>query len=214
MWGVPIPALHHKHSDRVVLDNKSLDYILDAMEYKNLDWWTAPIEHFVPPWLSEEGQTAAETWEKGQDTMDVWFDSGTSWSMLVEMGVGKNQESGRKVHADLCLEGSDQHRGWFQSQLLTALGSASSSEEKTSPYGSLITHGMVLDEQGRKMSKSLGNVVKPMTVIQQVSCAVIFGLPRFTPCRVPTFCGCGLPQSIIGKTCLSAGLCFPRSPSH
>jgi len=171
VWGVPIPALHHKHSDRVVLDTKSLDYILDAMEKKNLDWWTAPIENFVPPWLLEEGRTADETWEKGQDTMDVWFDSGTSWSMLVEMGVGQNRESGRTFHADLCLEGSDQHRGWFQSQLLTALGSASSNEERFSPYGSLITHGMVLDEKGRKMSKSLGNVVSPMSIVQHVSVA-------------------------------------------
>jgi hypothetical protein len=98
------------------------------------------------------------------------------------------------AHADLCLEGSDQHRGWFQSQLLTALGSASSNEEKFSPYGSLITHGMVLDEHGRKMSKSLGNIVSPMTVIQQVSM-----LPRnsWTPpelclseCRHPATLGC------------------------
>ena len=170
MWGVPIPALHHKYSDRVVLDMESLGYILEAMEKKDLDWWTAPIEHFVPPWLLEDGKTAAETWEKGQDTMDVWFDSGTSWSTLAEMGVGKNEETGRQTHADLCLEGSDQHRGWFQSQLLTAIGSTSSNEKKLPPFRSLITHGMVLDEQGRKMSKSLGNVVNPMTVTQQVCC--------------------------------------------
>jgi len=137
------------------------------MERKNLDWWTSPIEDFVPPWLLEEGKTAAETWEKGRDTMDVWFDSGTSWSMLSEMGVGHGAQSGRKFDADLCLEGSDQHRGWFQSQLLTAVAS-SDEKEPISPYGGLITHGMVLDEKGKKMSKSLGNIVSPMTILRGV----------------------------------------------
>ncbi|KAF9523263.1 tRNA synthetases class I-domain-containing protein [Crepidotus variabilis] len=166
VWGVPIPALHHKHSDRVVLDSKSLQFIINAIEKKNLDWWTSPIEEFVPPWLLEDGKAASETWEKGRDTMDVWFDSGTSWSMLSEMGVGRNPDVGRKFDADLCLEGSDQHRGWFQSQLLTAIASAKPTEKLSSPYGSLLTHGMVLDEKGRKMSKSLGNIVSPMTLIQ------------------------------------------------
>jgi isoleucyl-tRNA synthetase len=101
------------------------------------------------------------------DTMDVWFDSGTSWSMLDEMGVGssRGQYGGRYFDADICLEGSDQHRGWFQSQLLTAVGSASEDAKPVSPYGALINHGMVLDEYGKKMSKSLGNVLSPMTIV-------------------------------------------------
>ena len=139
------------------------------METKNLDWWDSPIEEFVPPHLLEEGKTAAESWEKGKDTMDVWFDSGTSWSMLSEMGVGndrgKEDGVGRQFDADLCLEGSDQHRGWFQSQLLTALGSAPAGQRPLSPYAALMTHGMVLDEKGKKMSKSLGNIVSPMTIV-------------------------------------------------
>lgn len=98
--------------------------------------------------------------------MDVWFDSGSSWSMLPEMGVGRNAEGeARRFEADVCLEGSDQHRGWFQSQLLTAVGSAPVDEKPSSPYGMVITHGMVLDEKGRKMSKSLGNIVSPLTVL-------------------------------------------------
>jgi len=139
------------------------------METKNLDWWDSPIEHFVSPDLLEEGKTAAESWEKGKDTMDVWFDSGTSWSMLSEMGVGNDRGRedgvGRRFDADLCLEGSDQHRGWFQSQLLTALGSAPAGET-VSPYAALITHGMVLDQKGKKMSKSLGNIVSPMNIVK------------------------------------------------
>jgi len=97
--------------------------------------------------------------------MDVWFDSGTSWSMLREMGVGKDDTTGRKFHADVCLEGSDQHRGWFQSQLLTSIGAAPTDNDLSSPYGTLITHGMVLDEKGKKMSKSLGNIISPLTVV-------------------------------------------------
>ena len=97
--------------------------------------------------------------------MDVWFDSGTSWSMLPEMGVGKDDTTGRKFDADVCLEGSDQHRGWFQSQLLTSIGAAPADSDPASPYGTLITHGMVLDEKGKKMSKSLGNIISPLTVI-------------------------------------------------
>ena len=139
------------------------------METKNLDWWDSPIEDFVPPHLLEEAKSAAEIWEKGKDTMDVWFDSGTSWSMLSEMGAGndrgKEDGAGRRFDADLCLEGSDQHRGWFQSQILTALGSAPVGQEPVSPYAALMTHGMVLDEKGKKMSKSLGNIISPMTIV-------------------------------------------------
>lgn len=152
-----------------MLDSRSLDYIINALESKKVDWWESPIEEFVPPWLLEEGKTAAETWERGKDTMDVWFDSGTSWSMLAEMGVGRDRDgivkTGKQFDADLCLEGSDQHRGWFQSQLLTAIGSKSAEDKAVSPYATLITHGMVLDEKGKKMSKSLGNIISPMTII-------------------------------------------------
>ncbi|KAF9482680.1 isoleucyl-tRNA synthetase [Pholiota conissans] len=170
VWGVPIPALQHIATGRVVLDSPTLDYILNAMETKNLDWWDAPISEFVPPWLLEDGKTADETWEKGRDTMDVWFDSGSSWSMLPETGVGRDRvgvpgETGRKHDADLCLEGSDQHRGWFQSQLLTAIGSRGADEAPVSPYANLFTHGMVLDEKGKKMSKSLGNIISPMNIV-------------------------------------------------
>jgi isoleucyl-tRNA synthetase len=124
-------------------------------------WWNGPIEEFVPPSFIVAGENLDATWERGTDTMDVWFDSGTSWSMLEAL---EGQE-GRRHFADICLEGSDQHRGWFQSQLLTAVGSAGASRKEISPYGTLITHGMVLDEKGKKMSKSLGNIISPMTII-------------------------------------------------
>lgn len=98
--------------------------------------------------------------------MDVWFDSGSSWSMLED--TVKQYGPQRNHFADVCLEGSDQHRGWFQSQLLTAVASESiggDAKAPQSPYKDLITHGMVLDQNGKKMSKSLGNIISPMTII-------------------------------------------------
>jgi isoleucyl-tRNA synthetase len=166
---VPIPALHNTRTGHTVLDRESLDHILPILAEKGVEyWWTGPVEEFLPPALqsSEESKNRQECeWKKGTDTMDVWFDSGTSWSMLTSVSA---TEPGRKHLADLCLEGSDQHRGWFQSQLLTAMGVADRTglESPSSPYGALITHGMVLDESGRKMSKSIGNILSPMTVIE------------------------------------------------
>ena len=128
-------------------------------------WWDGPVEDFVATSLRIPGEDVTETWTKGTDTMDVWFDSGTSWSMLEGLA---DQETSQKVpgrYADVCVEGSDQHRGWFQSQLLTAVATTPEGQTPSAPYGALITHGMVLDDKGKKMSKSLGNIVLPATII-------------------------------------------------
>jgi len=162
---VPIPALHRIDTDDAVLNTDTLSHILAVLDEKGVEhWWDGPVEDFVPPSLLVAGRPASDMWRKGSDTMDVWFDSGTSWSMLPEMTVGKDAFPGRKFHADVCLEGSDQHRGWFQSQLLTAIGS-NDEVAPTSPYGTLITHGMVLDQDGKKMSKSLGNIISPLSIV-------------------------------------------------
>lgn len=97
----------------------------------------------------------ADKWQKGTDTMDVWFDSGSSWA-----GVASARQE-LQYPADLYLEGSDQHRGWFQSSLLTSVA-----VNDVAPYKAVLTHGFVLDEKGFKMSKSLGNVIDPMDVIE------------------------------------------------
>ncbi|WRT67996.1 uncharacterized protein IL334_004971 [Kwoniella shivajii] len=124
----------------------TLEHIIAVLDREGIDhWWKGPIEDFVPA-----GGTAIT---RGYDTLDVWFDSGSSWTMLEE-------RSGPV--ADVYLEGSDQHRGWFQSSLLTKL---ISSPEATAPYGTVITHGFVMDEQGDKMSKSAGNGLSPMEII-------------------------------------------------
>ncbi|KAJ7173766.1 tRNA synthetases class I-domain-containing protein [Mycena filopes] len=159
VWGVPIPALYHIPTDKAVLDSSTLEHILAVLNEKGIEyWWEGPVEEFIPAALRDEAIPIDQVWRKGTDTMDVWFDSGTAWSMLRERGKDVSR-------ADVCLEGSDQHRGWFQSQLLTAVASAPPDQRQLSPYATLITHGMVLDEKGNKMSKSLGNVTSPMTVI-------------------------------------------------
>jgi isoleucyl-tRNA synthetase len=121
-------------------------------------WWEGPIDEFLPPFLLEVDANSSN-WRKGSDTMDVWFDSGSSWSFLPD-------RKDAQPRADVCLEGSDQHRGWFQSQLLTAVGTAEADKRAIAPYGALLTHGMVLDASGKKMSKSLGNIISPMTIVK------------------------------------------------
>ena len=105
--------------------------------------------------LPDKYKDEADKWKKGTDTMDVWFDSGSSWA-----GVAKGRDE-LAYPADLYLEGSDQHRGWFQSSLLTSVAA-----QGKAPYKTVLTHGFVLDEKGFKMSKSLGNVVNPLQVIE------------------------------------------------
>ncbi|KAF7289886.1 hypothetical protein MIND_01363300 [Mycena indigotica] len=160
-WGVPIPALHHIPTDTAILTADTLEHILNVLDTKGIEhWWEGPVTDFIPASLLEsyrDDAPAEKVWRKGNDTMDVWFDSGTAWSML--------STRDDKPHADLCLEGSDQHRGWFQSQLLTAVASAPPQQRQQTPYATLITHGMVLDQTGKKMSKSLGNVISPMSII-------------------------------------------------
>jgi isoleucyl-tRNA synthetase len=149
-WGVPIPALYESNGDAVMTD-EVINHIISVIEERGTDaWWTdAPDD---PAWVPEPLRGKAE-YTRGRDTMDVWFDSGTSWTMLDRQ-------------ADLYLEGSDQHRGWFQSSLLTRVAAtADHSAQSTtntlglSPFKTLITHGFTLDKDGKKMSKSLGNII-------------------------------------------------------
>eukprot|EP00615_Pteridomonas_danica_P004070 CAMPEP_0114337936 /NCGR_PEP_ID=MMETSP0101-20121206/6704_1 /TAXON_ID=38822 ORGANISM="Pteridomonas danica, Strain PT" /NCGR_SAMPLE_ID=MMETSP0101 /ASSEMBLY_ACC=CAM_ASM_000211 /LENGTH=808 /DNA_ID=CAMNT_0001470355 /DNA_START=454 /DNA_END=2877 /DNA_ORIENTATION=+ len=150
-WGVPIPVFYHKVSGEPLLTNETIAHIRSVFASQGSDsWWQLEVKDLLP----SEYQDVAEDYEKGKDTMDVWFDSGSSWA-----GVLKQREMA--FPADLYLEGSDQHRGWFQSSLLTAIAA-----QGTPPYKQVLTHGFVLDEKGTKMSKSVGNVVDPLEVIE------------------------------------------------
>jgi isoleucyl-tRNA synthetase len=156
-WGVPIPALYSSSSEPL-LTGESLAHILPILaKHGTSYWWTAPVEEFLPPSL----RGSSEGWTKGTDTMDVWFDSGSAWTMLPD------RSAQAKPRADVVLEGSDQHRGWFQSLLLTSIASADVPAGSTpkAPYGTVITHGFTLDEKNDKMSKSEGNVISPLDII-------------------------------------------------
>ncbi|MEB3261310.1 MAG: isoleucine--tRNA ligase [Cyanobacteriota bacterium] len=159
-WGVPIPVFYHRSSGEVLLDAESLDHVQALIADHGSDvWWERTEAELLPPSRAAE----ADQWRKGTDTMDVWFDSGSSWAgVLGGLGDGGERDStALNYPADLYLEGSDQHRGWFQSSLLTSVA-----VNGHAPYKQVLTHGFVLDEKGRKMSKSLGNVVDPTVLVE------------------------------------------------
>ncbi|XP_068637235.1 isoleucine--tRNA ligase, chloroplastic/mitochondrial isoform X1 [Aristolochia californica] len=150
-WGVPIPVFYHINSKEPLMNVETIEHIKSIISRKGSDaWWYMAIEDLLPPTYSH----SASEYEKGTDTMDVWFDSGSSWAAVLE------QRDGLGFPADIYLEGTDQHRGWFQSSLLTCIAT-----KGKAPYKQVITHGFVLDEKGLKMSKSMGNVVDPNIVI-------------------------------------------------
>ena len=150
-WGVPIPVFYDQETNEPLLNEETINYVKDIIRQKGSDaWWQLPVEDLLP----ESYRNNGKTYRKGTDTMDVWFDSGSSWA-----AVAKQREE-LKYPVDLYLEGSDQHRGWFQSSLLTSVA-----VNGVAPYKTVLTHGFVLDEKGLKMSKSLGNVFDPNVII-------------------------------------------------
>ncbi len=151
IWGVPIPVFYEREGDSVLINAETISHIRDLVAEHGADvWWENDESVLLPASYACQ----ADRWRKGMDTMDVWFDSGSSWAAV----SSKREEL--SYPADLYLEGSDQHRGWFQSSLLTSIA-----VNGKPPYKQVLTHGFALDEQGRKMSKSLGNVVDPSIII-------------------------------------------------
>ncbi len=150
-WGLPIPVFYKKNGKEILLNSETINHIQNLFSENGADiWWDWEVKDLLPDKYLNE----SDFWEKGTDTMDVWFDSGSSWAAVCE------QRDDLKYPADLYLEGSDQHRGWFQSSLLTSVA-----VKNKPPYKQVLTHGFALDENGRKMSKSLGNVVDPNIII-------------------------------------------------
>jgi isoleucyl-tRNA synthetase len=151
-WGVPIPVFYDEETHEPLLTAETINRVQQIIAEKGSDaWWELPVEELLPESYRNNGRS----YRKGTDTMDVWFDSGSSWAAVAQ------QRPELKYPADLYLEGSDQHRGWFQSSLLTSVAT-----NGIAPYKAVLTHGFILDEQGYKMSKSLGNIVDPAIVIQ------------------------------------------------
>jgi isoleucyl-tRNA synthetase len=150
-WGVPIPVFYDEETSEPLLNEETISHVQAIIADKGSDaWWELSVEELLPESYRNNGRS----YRRGTDTMDVWFDSGSSWASVVK------QRPELRYPADIYLEGSDQHRGWFQSSLLTSVA-----VNGIAPYKTVLTHGFALDEQGRKMSKSLGNVVDPQVMI-------------------------------------------------
>lgn len=153
-WGAPIPALVCTECGEYLLDLKVIERTRDLVKHRGTDvWFEEGVEMFLSPGLRCK-RCGGQSFRKDENILDVWFDSGVSHQAVLREG----EEEG--FPADLYLEGSDQHRGWFQSSMLTSIAI-----EGQSPYRAVLTHGFMLDAEGRAMSKSLGNVISPMEII-------------------------------------------------
>ena len=151
-WGVPIAFFRDKSTKEPIFDEKILNNIYEIFKAKGADaWWQMEISELLP----QDSGYKPENLEKVMDILDVWFDSGSTWKAVLQSGA---YDAG-KFPADMYLEGSDQHRGWFQSSLLL-----SCAINECAPYKSILTHGFTVDEKGQKMSKSVGNVIYPQEV--------------------------------------------------
>jgi isoleucyl-tRNA synthetase len=160
-WGVPIPVFYCTHCENPLVDPVAIERIAEIFSKQGSDsWYTLDISEFITPG-SRCQQCGKDEFRKGEDILDVWFESGSSWAIL-------NHLQGHRFPADLYVEGGDQYRGWFHSSLLVGVSAADAS-----PYRQVITHGWALDEKGKAMSKSLGNVIKPQTIIDQMGAEIL-----------------------------------------
>ncbi len=161
-WGVPIVAFYCTECNQLLLDRSVINHVADLFEQEGSDvWFTREASELLPEGTCCSACTATD-FTKETDILDVWFDSGVSHSAVCE----NNPELGSPC--DMYLEGSDQHRGWFQSSLLTSVGTRG-----RAPYRSVLTHGFVVDGKGEKMAKSKGNVIGPEKIIKQYGAEII-----------------------------------------
>ncbi|HEX9024162.1 MAG TPA: isoleucine--tRNA ligase [Geobacteraceae bacterium] len=161
-WGVPITAFYCKGCGEVMADGRVMHHVADLFDKEGSDiWYDREAKELLPPGTACP-KCGSCGFDKEMDILDVWFDSGVSHAAVME----KRPELGSP--ADMYLEGSDQHRGWFHSSLLASVGNRG-----RAPFKSVLTHGFVVDGQGRKMSKSVGNVVAPEDVIKKYGAEVL-----------------------------------------
>ena len=162
VWGVPIPVFYCKDCGEHLITDATINAVADLFKKEGSDaWWKYEADEILP-----EGTTCphcgGKHFTKESDIMDVWFDSGSSHAAVA------NVRPELQWPVDMYLEGSDQHRGWFQSSLLTSVATTGHA-----PYKSVLTHGYVVDGEGHKMSKSVGNTVAPQDVIKQYGADII-----------------------------------------
>jgi len=161
-WGTPIPAVYCEKCGEAILDSKILEKVIEVVRVEGSNaWYEKPVQVFLPDGFRCP-KCGGDSFRKETDTLDVWIDSGASFE-----GVLVHDED-QKYPCDVYLEGSDQHRGWFQSAIFLSVAM-----HGIAPYDNVITHGFVKDEQGRAMSKSLGNVVHPEEVISKFGADIL-----------------------------------------
>ncbi|MEE4165842.1 MAG: isoleucine--tRNA ligase [Desulfocapsaceae bacterium] len=161
-WGVPITVVSCRECGEIVKDDGLLRNIDELFNKEGADaWFSHELEDFLPAGITCDA-CGSRAFSKETDILDVWFDSGVSYAAVCE------QREELRSPADLYLEGSDQHRGWFHSALLASVGTRGQA-----PYKGVLTHGYVVDGQGKKMSKSVGNVVAPQEVIEKYGAEIL-----------------------------------------
>ena len=162
VWGVPIPAFYCSNCKKIVITPQTIDIVKELFREKGSNSWFAMNADEILPKGFECPHCNGDKFEKETDIMDVWFDSGCSHAAVLQ--------TRKDLHwpCELYLEGTDQHRGWFQTSLLTSVASFD-----RAPYKSVLTHGFIVDEEGRKMSKSIGNVIPPQQVIDEYGADIL-----------------------------------------
>lgn len=164
-WGVPIPIFYCTDCGREIINDETIRHIAGLIREHGSDvWFAREAGDLVPPGLKCP-ECGSGKFRKETDIMDVWFDSGSSHKAVLDQ---PEYWPDLRWPADLYLEGSDQHRGWFNSSLCTSVATTGQA-----PYKAVLTHGFVVDEQGRKQSKSLGNVTDPLNVIKQMGADIL-----------------------------------------
>jgi isoleucyl-tRNA synthetase len=161
-WGVPIAVFYCSRCGQVLADQRLIEHVAEFMEREGADvWFVKSAEELLPPGTVCP-HCGGRQFTKEDDILDVWFDSGVSQAGVLETRPDQHWP------AEMYLEGSDQHRGWFHSSLLAAVGTRG-----RAPYKEVLTHGFVVDGEGRKMSKSLGNVIAPQEVMAQYGAEIL-----------------------------------------
>ena len=161
-WGIPITVFYCSACNQALVNQETIQYVANLFEEKGADVWFEEETGYLLPEGTRCSQCGGGNFTKEKDILDVWFDSGVSYAAVLE------RRKNLQFPASLYLEGSDQHRGWFHSSLLTSVGTRG-----RAPYESVLTHGFVVDGEGKKMSKSSGNVIAPEEVINQLGADVL-----------------------------------------
>jgi isoleucyl-tRNA synthetase len=162
IWGTPIPVFYCQECGKELVDLTVIDRIIERIRKEGTEFWFREDTTYLLPSGINCSQCGSDKFTPEVDIVDVWFESGISWAAVLE------ENPDLTFPADLYLEATDQHRGWFQSSLLPAIA-----VRGKSPYRQVITHGLILDEEGKKMSKSRGNVINPLEIIEKYGADIL-----------------------------------------